>query len=94
MDLYDSFYPNPVSLLESDLGKSISLPQSLEKLLEDSSVEVEVFEVLILSLLMIQCQWVPQKEGMKEFSLTSKTYDVSMSHSPLRISSSGLVFAH
>ncbi|GJT96185.1 hypothetical protein Tco_1091703 [Tanacetum coccineum] len=89
-DLYDSFYPNLVSLLESDLGKSMSLPQSLEKLLEDSLVEVEVFEVLILSLLMIQCQ----KEGMKEFSLTSKIDDVSMSHLPLRISSSGLVFAH
>nr|GEU99576.1 hypothetical protein [Tanacetum cinerariifolium] len=39
-----SWYPNHVSPLESDLGKSMSLPLSLEKLPEYFLVEVEGFE--------------------------------------------------
>nr|GEU90888.1 hypothetical protein [Tanacetum cinerariifolium] len=35
--------------LKSDLGKSMSLPQSLEKLPEDSLMEIEEIEVLILN---------------------------------------------
>nr|GFA23328.1 hypothetical protein [Tanacetum cinerariifolium] len=34
-----SFYSNHVSLLVSDLSKSMSLPQRLEKLFEEYSVE-------------------------------------------------------
>ncbi|GKE42541.1 hypothetical protein Tco_1469825 [Tanacetum coccineum] len=45
-----SWYPDQISPLEIDLGKSMSLPQSLEKLPEDFSVEVEEFEVMILTL--------------------------------------------
>ncbi|GKD73530.1 hypothetical protein Tco_1331812 [Tanacetum coccineum] len=45
-----SWYPNLVSPLESDLGKSKALPHSLEKLPKDSSLEVEEFKVLILNL--------------------------------------------
>ncbi|GJX07344.1 hypothetical protein Tco_0195276, partial [Tanacetum coccineum] len=52
--------PKPDLSLESDLGKSMSLPQSLEKLPEDFLVEVEGFEVLILTLLKTQDHWLPQ----------------------------------
>ncbi|GJQ93490.1 hypothetical protein Tco_0004629 [Tanacetum coccineum] len=56
-----SWCPNQVSPLESDLGKSMSLPQSLEKLPKDSSVEVEKFGVLIQTLWKTQDQWIPQR---------------------------------
>nr|GFA22357.1 retrovirus-related Pol polyprotein from transposon TNT 1-94 [Tanacetum cinerariifolium] len=39
-----SWYPNQISLLKSGLSKSMSLPQNLEKLPEESSVVVEEFE--------------------------------------------------
>ncbi|GKF02678.1 hypothetical protein Tco_0029601, partial [Tanacetum coccineum] len=58
--LYVSWCLNHVSPLESGLGKSMALPQSLEKLPEDFSVEVRVLEVLILTLWKTQGQWVPQ----------------------------------
>ncbi|GJT53817.1 hypothetical protein Tco_0988871 [Tanacetum coccineum] len=49
--LYFVLVRNIVSPLESDLGKSMALPQRLEKLLEDFSIEVGVLEVLILTYL-------------------------------------------
>ncbi|GJW49316.1 hypothetical protein Tco_0090667, partial [Tanacetum coccineum] len=48
------------SPLESDLGKSMALPHSLEKLPEDFLVEVEVLGVLILTLWKTQGQKAPQ----------------------------------
>ncbi|GJY42030.1 putative reverse transcriptase domain-containing protein [Tanacetum coccineum] len=45
-----------ISSLENDLGKSISLPQSLEKLPKDFSMEVRELEVPILTLWKIQGQ--------------------------------------
>ncbi|GJY40194.1 hypothetical protein Tco_0427464 [Tanacetum coccineum] len=59
-DLCVSCYPNQVSPLESNLGKLMSLPQSLEKLPEDSLMEVKEFGVLIMTLWKTEDHWVPQ----------------------------------
>ncbi|GJX93404.1 hypothetical protein Tco_0347990 [Tanacetum coccineum] len=55
------------SPLESDLGKSMALPHSLEKLPEDFLVEVEVLGVLILTLWKTQGQKAPQHDALRGF---------------------------
>nr|GFB09654.1 hypothetical protein [Tanacetum cinerariifolium] len=52
-----------ISPLESDLGRSKSLPQRLEKLPKDFLVEVEEFTVLRVTLLKTQGQRIHQVES-------------------------------
>nr|GEW49309.1 retrovirus-related Pol polyprotein from transposon TNT 1-94 [Tanacetum cinerariifolium] len=82
--LYVSLFPDQISPLESDLGRSNSLPQSLKKLSKDFLVEVEEFKVLSLTLLKTQGQRMPQEAGIKGSSLASVLDDDSVSYSPPR----------
>nr|GEV65170.1 hypothetical protein [Tanacetum cinerariifolium] len=66
-----------MSPLESDLGRSRSLPHSLEKLPQDFSVEVEEFEVLSLTLLKTQGQRIPHLEKLpQDFSVEVEEFEV------------------
>nr|GEX18340.1 reverse transcriptase domain-containing protein [Tanacetum cinerariifolium] len=57
--LYVSLFPNQISSMKSELGRSNPLSQSLEKLPEDFIKEVVEFEVLSLILLKTQGQRMP-----------------------------------